>query len=442
MRTLSKSARSTTRSSSAKPQAESSPVNRATNMSPRYLGNQWQARSATASRRAAPILGVERQRRWSSAPLMSIEHAMEHDSGHALPGGMQREWGSRLGRDLSSLRVHADGLAARAVEASGANALNHGRDLFFAPGRYAPHSDAGRALIGHEIVHALQSEGSPSPDSVRVAQRQPALEAEADDVGTSLAHGAGPLASLKSAMQPQALRGDKRIAFSGSNITVTDTYVLYGDAASAAFRDRFERALTTYYNGRTFTYRGYTVTFNLSVRLANYETRTHFDMREGVESEYTVMSDSGWDSNTSLFEVESGSGRAGGIGTITLYETSNEGTIAHEVGHYLSDRVGYFSEGYTEGFLSRLGVGEGSTEIRPEAVMPDGTVDIMARSQTGVVTDFSLGNILDEAIDEHEAQLDREERERRFQRDLRAFERAMGGDPAAMEWFMRGLGGM
>lgn len=364
---------------------------------------------------------------------------MRHDRGRPLPSDIQQEWGPRLGRDLSSLRVHSEGESAQAVEASGANALNHGKNLFFAPGRYVPYSTAGRALLGHEVAHALQSEGSPAGHA-RVAPREQVLEAEADRTGAALAHSTSPVAPLKSMSQPQALRGDKQIAFSGSDITVSDTYVLYGDAANQTFLEKFERALTTYYNGRTFSYRGYTVTFNLSVRLARYTTRTEIGL-QGNEFEITTMTDSGWDSDTSLFEVETGSGRAGGIGTITLYETSTEGTIAHEVGHYLSDRVGYFSEGYTEGVWSRLGLAETDTEIRPEAIMPDGTVDIMARSQTGEVTDFSLGNILDEAIDEHEEQLAAEERERQFQQDLRTFERAMDGDPAAVEWFMRGLGG-
>lgn len=109
--------------------------------------------------------------------------------------------------------------------------------------------------------------------------------------------------------------------------------------------------------------------------------------------------------------ASSGAIRAGPTGralvTLTLYEGDDEGTIAHEVGHYLSDRVGYFSEGYSESFTSRLcGVTglcdrEGS-QVRPEAVMPDGRVDIMA-STHGTVTDFSLSGILDEAIDEHTA---------------------------------------
>ena len=109
--------------------------------------------------------------------------------------------------------------------------------------------------------------------------------------------------------------------------------------------------------------------------------------------------------------ASSGAIRAGPTGralvTLTLYEDDDEGTIAHEVGHYLSVRVGYFSEGYSESFTSRLCAATGlcdreGSQVRPEAVMADGRVDIMA-STHGTVADFSLSGILDEAIDEHTA---------------------------------------
>jgi hypothetical protein len=201
-----------------------------------------------------------------------------------------------------------------------------------------------------------------------------------------------------------AFRGDKQISFSGTDISVRDTYVLHGPGVSDAFLERFRNSLNTYYNTQNFVYRGYNVKFNLSVRRARYGTVLRSYASDPVEAKFLprveqqVMIDSTSDSDTKLFYVDTGKGRAGGVFEITLYETSTEGTIAHEVGHYLSDRIGYFSEGYSEGVLSRLGVGEAETTVRPEA---EG--DVMARSQTGTVGEFSLSGILDGAIDKYEA---------------------------------------
>ena len=43
--------------------------------------------------------------------------------------------------------------AARAV---GARAFTVGRDIVFAAGEYAPHTQAGRRLLAHELTHVLQ----------------------------------------------------------------------------------------------------------------------------------------------------------------------------------------------------------------------------------------------------------------------------------------------
>ncbi|MFO7565376.1 MAG: DUF4157 domain-containing protein [Enhygromyxa sp.] len=384
---------------------------------------------ATSSPRSiAPTRGsirgsihIERERSVHTdtpSPLAALRRAAETDTGHTLPEDIQREWGARLDDDLSDFRVHTDASTSAAVEASGANALSHGRDLFFASGRYRPESEAGRALLGHEIAHGVQTRRGPAP-LLRTATRSLGVESEADSMGARLAAGGGGPLALGHANLAPGLRGDKQISFSGRTITVRDTYLIYGPGVSPGFLSRFRSALDRYYNSPEFRYRGYRINFELSVR-------------EKTDT------DSSGDSSTSIFEVETGSGRAGGIFEITLYETSSEGTIAHEVGHYLSDRVGYFSEGYTESPVSRLGslvgLSDTHTEVRPEATYADGSVDIMARTGTGVVGEFSLGGILDAAIDRHE-------REERFNRELRGVRRAFSGDPASAEWFIRRLSG-
>lgn len=250
----------------------------------------------------------------------------------------------------------------------------------------------------------------PMEGGIPPVDRQPGLERSADALGESLtdipADASTRLEGMGTAVP--AFRGDKQISFSGKNITVEDTYVLHGPGVSDAFVERFRNALDTYYNSPAFNYRGYKVKFKLSVRRARYKTVLKRAGGDPIEArtlpprEEQVMIDSATDSATKFFYVDTGQGRAGGVFEITLYETSTEGTIAHEVGHYLSDRIGYFSEGYTESVCSRLGgpklgLCEPGSTVRPEA---EG--DVMSRSQTGTVGEFSLSGILDAAIDAHE----------------------------------------
>jgi hypothetical protein len=304
--------------------------------------------------------------------------------GLPLPPILRNEWEPRLGADLSFVRVHADAASAAAARESGASGMAFGHDLFFGSGGYDHRTQQGRLLLGHELAHALQTRGSgremPAPASA--SARESSLEREAWRVGTALAGPGRDAVSITKGNQPCALRGDKKIRFSGKTITVTDTYVIHGPAATPAFESRFRSALNNYYNTPKLFYRGYQVQFNLSVRQANYAGGK--------------MTDSSSDSGTELFEVKKGTGEAGGFFELTLYEGDDEGTIAHEVGHYLSDKIGYFSERYSEGFFSRLGSIFGATRS-PTTPDPGCEGDIMATT-AGKVTNCSLSDFLDRAI--------------------------------------------
>lgn len=57
------------------------------------------------------------------------------------------------------MRVHADSAAAPRL---GARAFAAGRDIGFAPGAYAPGTEPGRSLLGHELAHVVQ-QGASGP---------------------------------------------------------------------------------------------------------------------------------------------------------------------------------------------------------------------------------------------------------------------------------------
>lgn len=66
----------------------------------------------------------------------------------------------RLGHDFGSVRVHAHDAAARAARALHSQAYTAGEHIGFANGRFAPSTDAGKALLAHELAHVIQQRRS------------------------------------------------------------------------------------------------------------------------------------------------------------------------------------------------------------------------------------------------------------------------------------------
>jgi len=110
-------------------------------------------------------------------------------SGSTLPDGLQAQMESSMGADFSSVRVH-EGPRASSI---GALAYTQGTDIHFAPGQYDPASQGGQELIGHELAHVVQqTQGRVAPTAQAkgaAINDEPALEREADEVGTKAARG-------------------------------------------------------------------------------------------------------------------------------------------------------------------------------------------------------------------------------------------------------------
>ncbi|MGC0417008.1 DUF4157 domain-containing protein [Embleya sp. AB8] len=104
----------------------------------------------------------------------------------ALRAPMERSFGASLGDVL----VHTDTDAAASADRLDAKAYAVGRHVVFGPGRYDPHSDAGRALIGHELAHVVQQRrggAQPRPSGVHPAGT--AAEGAAHSAGARAAAG-------------------------------------------------------------------------------------------------------------------------------------------------------------------------------------------------------------------------------------------------------------
>lgn len=115
--------------------------------------------------------------------------ASEPASGGApLPDAVRGKMERSFGADFSGVSVHQDGRAG----AMGAQAYAQGEHVHFAGGQYDPSSQAGQALIGHELAHVVQQrEGRASVPQGKGAAvvADAGLEAEADRQGELAAQG-------------------------------------------------------------------------------------------------------------------------------------------------------------------------------------------------------------------------------------------------------------
>jgi len=92
-----------------------------------------------------------------------IVHSVLRSPGQPLDATTRAYFEPRFGRDLSTVRVHADGRAADSAAAVGAMAYTVGSDVVFGRARYAPYSTSGKHLLAHELAHVIQQESVPPP---------------------------------------------------------------------------------------------------------------------------------------------------------------------------------------------------------------------------------------------------------------------------------------
>ncbi|HVV82073.1 MAG TPA: DUF4157 domain-containing protein, partial [Kofleriaceae bacterium] len=109
-------------------------------------------------------------------------------TGAPLDGRTRGAMESSFGTSFADVRIHEDGGA----EQLGAAAYTRGTDIHFARGAYAPGSQEGAALLGHELTHVEQQRAGavalPQGKDAAI-NADPALEAEADELGARAAAG-------------------------------------------------------------------------------------------------------------------------------------------------------------------------------------------------------------------------------------------------------------
>jgi len=121
--------------------------------------------------------------------------------GRPLEPALKSEFEARFRHDFASIRIHANAEAESAADRLGARAFTFGDDIVFGRGEFRPHAPDGRALLAHELTHALQQRGRAEAPTNEAPIGAPsgALEEEAAQAGRAVANDRRPVVSAGAA---------------------------------------------------------------------------------------------------------------------------------------------------------------------------------------------------------------------------------------------------
>lgn len=81
-------------------------------------------------------------------------------SGQPLPNEVRNFYEPRFDYDFRNVKVHTDAAAAKSTQSINALAYTSGNNIVFNNGQYAPDTDRGKRLLGHELTHVVQQSRS------------------------------------------------------------------------------------------------------------------------------------------------------------------------------------------------------------------------------------------------------------------------------------------
>lgn len=100
--------------------------------------------------------------------------------GRALDLRTRNFFESRLGYDLSPVRLHTGNAAAESARRLNAHAYTLSHNIVFGSGEYKPDSDSGRHLLAHELAHVTQQNAN------KLHRRLKVNAADSDDPTTAI----------------------------------------------------------------------------------------------------------------------------------------------------------------------------------------------------------------------------------------------------------------
>lgn len=91
-------------------------------------------------------------------------------SGQRLPDKVRNFYEPRFGYDFSSVKVHTDTVAAKSAQSINALAYTSGNNIVFNAGQYAPDTESGKRLMGHELTHVVQQSAGVQTKLIQAAR--------------------------------------------------------------------------------------------------------------------------------------------------------------------------------------------------------------------------------------------------------------------------------
>ena len=136
--------------------------------------------------------------RLEASPHMDARIAARSGRGAELDSTTRAFFEPRFRHDFSQIRVHADQEAAAMADSVNANAFTVAKDIYFAPGRYAPGTNAGHRLLAHELTHVVQQSSVHQPRAMQRDEFAGAPGKTAKDKDRPLIAYEGPMTEQKS----------------------------------------------------------------------------------------------------------------------------------------------------------------------------------------------------------------------------------------------------
>ncbi|MDQ0079514.1 eCIS core domain-containing protein [Arthrobacter oryzae] len=109
---------------------------------------------------------------WKKSGRPGHAPAPEQVAGQAIDIGTRGKLETAFGADFTDVRLHTNAAAGVTAQGLRAAAFTRGNHITFAPGRYAPNSDAGKYLLAHELAHVLQQRQRGPKASAAVLEYQ------------------------------------------------------------------------------------------------------------------------------------------------------------------------------------------------------------------------------------------------------------------------------
>lgn len=73
----------------------------------------------------------------------------------------------RMGYDFINVKIHTDAAAVKSAQSINALAYTSGNNIVFNEGQYAPGTDSGKRLLGHELTHVIQQQAATDNTTIR-----------------------------------------------------------------------------------------------------------------------------------------------------------------------------------------------------------------------------------------------------------------------------------